>query len=48
MRQPATGVGPGKSAPPTQASVMATLEAIHKVVGTATVNKGKVTPRYRR
>jgi sulfur-oxidizing protein SoxY len=39
----ATGIGPGKSAPPTQASVLATLEAIHKVVGTAPVNKGKVT-----
>jgi sulfur-oxidizing protein SoxY len=39
----ASGSGPGKSSPPTQASAAATLEAIHKVVGTAPINKGKVT-----
>jgi len=39
----ATGIGPGKSSPPTQASAAARLEAIHKVVGTAPVSKGKVT-----
>jgi sulfur-oxidizing protein SoxY len=39
----ATGIGPGKSSRPTPASAAATLQAIHKVVGTATVNKGKVT-----
>lgn len=38
-----TGSGPGKSSPPTQASAAATLQAIHKVVGTAPINKGKVT-----
>ena len=35
--------GPGRFSPPTQASAAATLEAIQKVVGGATVNKGKVT-----
>jgi sulfur-oxidizing protein SoxY len=34
--------GPGRFSPPTQASAAATLEAIHKVVGTAPINKGKV------
>ncbi|HEY5293156.1 MAG TPA: SoxY-related AACIE arm protein [Burkholderiales bacterium] len=38
-----TGSGPGRSSPPTQASAAARLEAIHKVVGTAPINKGKVT-----
>ena len=38
-----TRSGPGKSSPPTQASAAATLEAMHKVAGTAPVNKGKVT-----
>ena len=38
-----TGRGPGRFSPPTQASVAAKLEAIHKVVGAAAVNKGKVT-----
>lgn len=35
--------GPGKSSPPTQASAAVTLEAIHKVVGAAPINRGKVT-----
>jgi sulfur-oxidizing protein SoxY len=39
----AAGIGPGRSSPPTQASAAATLQAIHKVVGTAPINKGKVT-----
>src|SRR5450756_1815516 len=39
----AAGIGPGKSSPPTQASAAATLEAMHKVAGTAPINKGKVT-----
>jgi sulfur-oxidizing protein SoxY len=34
--------GPGRFSPPTQASAAAALEAIHKVVGTAPINKGKV------
>lgn len=38
-----SGRGPGRFAPPTQASAAARLEAIHKVVGAAPVNKGKVT-----
>src|SRR5471030_2648413 len=38
----ASGIGPGKSSRPTQASAAARLEAIHKVVGTAPVNEGKV------
>lgn len=38
-----TRSAPGKASPPTQASAAATLEAIHKVVGTAPINKGKVT-----
>jgi sulfur-oxidizing protein SoxY len=36
-------VSPGRSAPATQASVAARLEAIRRVVGTAPINKGKVT-----
>ena len=39
----ATGIGPGRYAAPAPASVIATAEAIHKVVGTANINKGKVT-----
>ena len=39
----AGGIGPGRSALPTQASAAATLQAIHKVVGMAPINKGKVT-----
>jgi sulfur-oxidizing protein SoxY len=34
--------GPDRVSRPTPASAAATLEAIHKVVGSATVNKGKV------
>jgi sulfur-oxidizing protein SoxY len=34
--------GPGRYSPPTPAAAAATLQAIHKVVGTAGVNKGKV------
>ena len=34
--------GPGRYSPPTQASAAATLEAIHKVAGTAAINKGRV------
>ena len=37
------GTGPGRSPRPTQASAAATLQAVHQVVGAATVNKGKVT-----
>lgn len=37
------GVGPGRSSAPTPASAAATLQAIHAVVGSASVNKGKVT-----
>src|SRR5450631_1625703 len=41
---PATGaVSPGRSAPATQASVTARLEAIRRVAGAAPINKGKVT-----
>jgi sulfur-oxidizing protein SoxY len=39
----AGGIGPGRSSAPTQASAAATLQAIHKVVGMAPINKGKVT-----
>ena len=38
-----TGAAAGQVPPPTQASAAATQEAIHKVVGTAPINKGKVT-----
>jgi len=34
--------GPARISPPTQASAAATLQAIHKVVGTAPINKGRV------
>jgi sulfur-oxidizing protein SoxY len=34
--------GPGRFSPPTQASAAATLQAIHKVVGTAHINQGRV------
>jgi len=34
--------GPGRFSPPKQASAAATLEAIHKIAGTAPVNKGRV------
>jgi len=34
--------GPGRSSAPTPAAAAATLQAIHKVVGTTPVNKGKV------
>lgn len=37
-----TGTGPGRFSPPTKASAAATLQAIHKVVGTAPVSKGRV------
>jgi sulfur-oxidizing protein SoxY len=37
-----SGNGPGRLSAPTPASAAARLEAIHKVVGTASVNKGKV------
>lgn len=36
------GSGPGRFSPPTQASAAATLQAIHKVVGTAPISKGRV------
>ncbi|MCX7144433.1 MAG: SoxY-related AACIE arm protein [Proteobacteria bacterium] len=38
-----SGIGPGRSSRPTQASAAATLQAVHKVAGTATINKGRVT-----
>ena len=37
-----TASGPGRFTPPTQASAAATLQAIHKVAGTAPINKGRV------
>lgn len=41
--QSALAVSPGRSSRATQASVAARLEAIRRVVGTAPINKGKVT-----
>jgi sulfur-oxidizing protein SoxY len=38
-----SGIGPGRSPRPTQASAASTLQAVHKVVGAATVTKGRVT-----
>ena len=37
-----SGSGPGRFSRPTPASAAATLEAIHKVVGGAPINKGRV------